>query len=164
VSNQQEDADKLRYSFIIHGENDIILAQSLYIYKTKDEAEAEIKNLMRFFAFELDMYCQENPCDHNEDPYSFRATAVLPCWPKRFRDPTFRALVEKTIQSEAPAHVHIKIIWIGTSDMKQFETVYQQWLREMALTEMPSYEHVNPLVEAINTLKPCGCCEDECHE
>jgi hypothetical protein len=164
VSNQQEDADKLRYSFIIHGENDIILAQSLYIYKTKDEAEAEIKNLMRFFAFELDMYCQENPCDHNEDPYSFRATAVLPCWPKRFRDPTFRALVEKTIQSEAPAHVHIKIIWIGTSDMKQFEAVYQQWLREMALTEMPSYEHVNPLVEAINTLKPCGCCEDECHE
>jgi hypothetical protein len=176
VSNQQEDPDSLRYSFIIHGENDIVLAQSLFIFnkRTKqqiengetiaNDIEVEIQNLMRYFAFELDMYCQENPCDHNEDPYSFRATIVLPCWPKRFRDPTFRTLVEKTIQSEAPAHVHFKIMWIGTSDMKAFENVYQQWLREMALTEMPSYEHVNPLVEAINTLKPCGCCEDDCHE
>ncbi|SKC66342.1 hypothetical protein [Ohtaekwangia koreensis] len=174
VSNQQEEPGDLKYSFTIHGENDTVLAQSLFVFNKRtrqqiennesvpNDIEIEIQNLMRFFAFELDLYCEENPCDHNEDPYSFRATAILPCWPKRFRDPTFRALVEKTIQSEAPAHVHVKVIWIGTSEMQQFEKVYQQWLKEMALTEMPSYEYVNPLVEAINTLKPCGCCEDEC--
>jgi hypothetical protein len=61
--------------------------------------------LIKYLSFQLDLYCEEDPCDHNEDPYSFRTTIVLPCWVKRFRDKTFRNLVEKTIQNETPAHM-----------------------------------------------------------
>ena len=117
---------------------------------------------MRYFEFELDLYCEANPCDNNEDPYSLRATAILPCWPKRLRDPTFRNLVEKTIQTESPAHVHTRIVWLGIQEMQRFEKVYCEWLLEMSQTEMPSLEKTNPLVDVLNTLRPCEVCEDEC--
>ncbi len=171
VSNQETDPAKLKYGFIIHGNSDAVLAQSLFLFNKKtpgqtgniqDDVEQEIENLMRYFEFELDLYCEANPCDNNEDPYSLRATAILPCWPKRLRDPTFRNLVEKTIQTESPAHVHIRIVWLGIQEMQRFEKVYCEWLLEMSQTEIPSLEKTNPLVDVLNTLRPCGVCEDEC--
>lgn len=174
VSNAEEQPEKIKYSFIIHGDNDKVLAQSPFVFnkQTKiqvrdkiavpEDIEIEIQNLIRYFEFQLDLYCEENSCDNNEDPYSFRTTLVIPCWPKRLRNETFRNLVEKTIAAETPAHVHTRVVWLGIQEMKKFETVYFEWLREMAQTEIPGYEFVNPLIETINTLKPCGCCDDDC--
>jgi hypothetical protein len=46
--------------------------------------------------------------------------------------------------------------------MKRFEKVYFDWLQEMSVTEMPEYARVNPLVDKLNSLLPCGMCDDEC--
>jgi len=172
VSNGEEDPAKLKYSFIIHGDKDIVLAQSSFIFNQKskqpgapevaDDIEKEIAQLIIYFSFQLDLYCAADPCDNNEDPYSFRTTVVFPCWPKRFRDATFRNLVEKTVQTESPAHVYTRVVWIGINEMQRFEKVYYDWLQEMAQTELPSYEKVNPLVDVLNTLQPCGVCKDDC--
>jgi hypothetical protein len=174
ISNEHDEPQKIKYSFIIHGEDRTVLAQSPFLFnkrtkkqiedgvKITDDIEEEITNMMRYFEFQMDLYCEANPCDNNEDPFSFRTTVVLPCWPKRLRDDTFRNLVEKTILAESPAHVHSKIYWIGIGEMKRFEKVYFDWLQEMALTEMPAFESVNPLIDKINKLLPCNCCEDEC--
>lgn len=165
-------ADGLKYGFIIyHGDNGTVLAQSLYEYNQRDtktnlpvtdDVEDAIRQLMTYFGYELDLYCEADPCDNNEDPYSFRATVVIPCWPKRLRNATFRNLVEKTIQTESPAHVEIRVVWVGIEEMRRFEKVYADWLQEMAVTEMPGYEKVNPLVDVLNTLQPCGVCDDGC--
>ncbi len=172
VDNGATTAAGLKYGFIIHhGDDGTVLAQSLYEYSKKDpkakkpaddDVEEAIQALMRYFGFELDLYCEADPCDNNEDPYSLRATIVLPCWPKRFRNASFRRLVEKTIQTESPAHVHIRVVWLDIDEMQRFEKAYGPWLQEMAQTEMPAYEKVNPLVEVLNTLRPCGSCEDDC--
>jgi hypothetical protein len=158
-----------KYSFIITDGNGKILAQSPYAFNKKtgitivtDDIEAEITRLVHYFEFQLDLYCEEDPCDNNEDPFSFRTTVVLPCWPKRLRDKTFRNLVEKTIEAASPAHIHTKVVWLGIEQMKKFEQVYHAWLQEMAQTEIPGYEVVNPFVETIKTLEPCGCCKDGC--
>ena len=167
------DAANLKYGFIIHqgGVKGPTLAQSKFEYNLRpphvhapvtDDIEEAIRSLMLYFEFELDLYCEADPCDNNEDPYSFRATAVLPCWPARLRDKTFRNLVEKTILTESPAHVQVRIVWLGITEMRRFETAYRNWLVEMAQTEIPGYEKVNPLVDVLNTLKPCGYCEEEC--
>jgi hypothetical protein len=71
---------------------------------------------------------------------------------KRFRDATFQNLVEKTIQTEFPAHIHTRIKWVGLTEMKKFE--------EMAQNEMPRYEIVNPLIDKLNSIQPCTCDED----
>jgi hypothetical protein len=162
VNNGAEDVTKLKFGFIIISEEGNQLAQSLYEYDTKLAVEKEIRQLLRWFGFEMDWYCAENPCDHNEDPYSFRATAVLPCWPKRLRDTTFRHLVEKTIIAQSPSHIHITVKWVDIFEMQRFEKLYCEWLEEMYKNEMPSYEKVNPLAAALQTLKCCGTCEDDC--
>ncbi len=166
--------DSIKYSFKIHDRKKNVLAQSPYVFnkRTKTQIEAgdeitddidkEIEHLVAYFEFEIDLYCDPNPCDNKEDPFSFSCTVLLPCWPKRFRDPTFRNFVEKTIHAEIPAHIYAKVKWIGLEEMKKFEKVYFEWLREMASTEMPAYEFVNPLVDKLNDLVPCGCCHDDC--
>jgi hypothetical protein len=176
IQSNSEKTETVLYSFLIRGNQAQKLAQSPFVFNrqsrkqmeegttVENDIEKEIARMIRYFGFELDLYCDENPCDHNEDPYSFRTTAVLPCWPKRFRDPTFRNLVEKTILSAAPAHVHTRIVWVGITEMQRFETVYAEWLLEMAQTEVPVYEKVNPLVQVLNTLKACGECNDDCAE
>ena len=166
------DTQKEKYGFILRGEDGVQLAQSPFVFNKKKEDEVtiewdieeEITHFMEEFGYELDLYCEENPCDHNEDPYSFRATAVFPCWPKRFKDPTFRGLVERTLQRESPAHMHITVKWVGINEMMKFEEVYCDWLAELYETEIPSYDVVNPLVRALNTIKSCGSCdcEEEC--
>lgn len=118
--------------------------------------------LIKYLSFQLDLYCAEDPCDHNEDPYSFRITIVLPCWVNRFRDKTFRHLVEKTIQNETPAHIQPNIRWVGIQEMRAFEELYYQWLLENMSVYAPDYEKVNPLVDKLNNLKECGHCEEEC--
>lgn len=174
VSNQEEEASKIKYGFILTGDNNEVLAQSLFAYNKKTKAQVEqgaaikddievaINTLMAWLGAEMDWYCQANPCDNNEDPYSFRTTVVLPCWPKRFRDATFRNHVEQTIVSESPAHVQPRIVWLGLTEMKRFEEAYYNWLEEMSMTEIPAYEKVNPLVTVLNTLRPCGVCEEDC--
>lgn len=172
VNNGAPVAANLEYGFIIHrGDTGTVLAQSLYEYNKKDpksktpvdnDIDEAIYALMQYFSFELDLYCEADSCDNNEDPYSFRATVVLPCWPKRFRNAGFRNLVEKTIQTESPAHVFIRVVWVDIPEMQRFENAYSPWLQEMAQTEMPAYEKVNPLVDVLNTLQPCGSCSDDC--
>ena len=172
---EQTDITLTKYSFIIHGNNGVVLAQSDFIFTKRtqqqvedgvspgpDDIDVEINLLTRYFGYEFDLYCEADACDNNEDPYSFRTTVILPCWPKRLHDKTFRNLVEKTIQTEFPAHVQTRVVWIGVQEMKQFEEVYFNWLNEMAQNEMPRYEIINPLVEKLNKIKSCSGCDDDC--
>jgi hypothetical protein len=170
-SNYQIVADNenpAKYGFIINGDKGAVLAQSLYLFNEATDnpdtydIEDEIAVLMQYFGYQLYLYCSSYPCDASTDPYSFQATVVLPCWPKRLRDPSFRNLVETTIISESPAHVQTRVVWIGIEEMQRFEKVYSAWLVEMAQTEVPDYDVVNPLVDVLNSLVPCGVCTDEC--
>ncbi|MCY1268270.1 hypothetical protein D9M70_167310 [compost metagenome] len=63
-----------------------------------------------------------------QDPYSFRVSVVLPYWPERFRNLNFRALLERTLREEAPAHVQVKICWIGQRQMIDLDAAYHAWL------------------------------------
>ena len=169
VPEKQNQTANGKYSFIITSDKGKVLAQSLYAFNQKtgtaavtDDIEDEITKLIRYFEFQLDLYCEEDPCDNNEDPFSFRTTMVMPCWPRRLRDKSFRNFVEKTVKAEMPAHIHTRIVWLGIGQMKKFEEVYLAWLQEMAQTEIPGYEFVNPFIETIKTLEPCGSCNDEC--
>ena len=79
--------------------------------------------------------CGENDCDTctcKSDPYSFRATVVLPYWPERFLQPEFRAFVETTLRREAPAHIFLRICWVDPCQMAAFENAYCRWVATKA--------------------------------
>lgn len=63
-----------------------------------------------------------------QDPYSFRASLVLPYWPQRFRNIIFRRYFEEIAQTEAPAHTALQICWVNNPSMRHFEVAYKDWL------------------------------------
>ncbi|MDX2417953.1 MAG: hypothetical protein QNK19_10885 [Xanthomonadales bacterium] len=102
--------------------------------------------------------CLEEECAFcgEEDPYSFRATAVLPYWPENFRSQPFRALLERTLREEAPAHTQIKICWISQSQMIDLDKAYRAWLRAKAKRpNVPATIRTTTarLIEILETLK-----------
>ncbi len=76
---------------------------------------------------EIDADC---PCEL--DQYSFRASVILPYWPDHFDQPSFRSYLENKLQEEAPAHIQIKVCWVGNEQLRQFETRYKAWIGALA--------------------------------
>lgn len=68
-----------------------------------------------------------DPGCYGEDPYSFRATLVLPAWPARFRSLFYRAHLETIAREFTPAHVFLKICWLDEAQMNAFTPVLAAW-------------------------------------
>ena len=92
-----------------------------------------------------------------QDPYSFWISIILPYWPTRFRKLQFRRFVERTLRLEAPAHVALRIAWLGPGQMRAFEDAYHAWLGQLALaTQGTAYEltwSLNRLLDILSNLE-----------
>ncbi|MGB1204934.1 MAG: hypothetical protein ACPG5B_04760 [Chitinophagales bacterium] len=65
------------------------------------------------------------------DFYSMQATIVLPKWPERFRNASFRQLLEKNLRLKAPAHILLYVIWLDRLEMEKFEYIRKPWLQKL---------------------------------
>ncbi|HEX2396230.1 MAG TPA: hypothetical protein VHI78_12865 [Bacteroidales bacterium] len=130
-----------------------ILAICKKSYQKEEDMEAEIKSLIRFFSFEMEIVEMEDirpDLNSFADPYSFRISMFIPAWPAKFRDPGFRHLFEKAVYLETPAHIYPEVYWLEYHEMKDFEEVYKAWLHEIAVNAIPDYQIVNNLVDVVN--------------
>ncbi len=100
--------------------------------------------------------CTEDPECYERDPYSFRASVVLPAWPRRFRDPGFRAFVEKTLREECPAHVFLKICWVSNEQMMEVDRLWRAWvtrLRRLGVRAATRRREQEGLLRALENLR-----------
>ncbi len=82
----------------------------------------------------------DDPCEKDkkycfvpgEDPYSFIATAFLPAWPERFRQPENRMMLEQRLYSELPAHIMLRVLWVTPRELCFFEKIFHDWRRWLA--------------------------------
>lgn len=92
-----------------------------------------------------------------EDAYSFRMTIVMNGESGLANaGVAYRRFAEQTIRMEIPAHLGLKICWVSTKQMLQFEPLYCAWLSELAKPEPDRKELHNRLValmEVFNDLK-----------
>jgi hypothetical protein len=68
---------------------------------------------------------------HDGVPASFhahRCTVVLPAWTQRGRRTAWRDLAEETLRLNAPAHLHLQVLWLAPAEMTAFEERLQAWL------------------------------------
>jgi hypothetical protein len=92
----------------------------------------------------------------DDDPYSFRASVVLPYWPRRFQDLAFRRFFEDLIREQAPAHVQLKICWIDQVQMEGFERALHDWLNALHSETFDSpllVEKQNALLQLLQQLR-----------
>ncbi len=123
----QELKDSLNQESLSKSEKKQILSEIVITNRTKNELEGDT-----FLPVPL-LCTDENGdvCSELSDPYSFRATIVIPFWPKRFNDPQFREYMETTLRRETPAHILPRICWLDTCQMRVFEAAYRRWLETL---------------------------------
>jgi hypothetical protein len=134
-----------------------VLAVSAKSYQKEEDMEDEIKSLIKFFSFDVG-FLDDQSSDKIDfasfaDPYSFRISLFIPKWPVKFSDPGFRHLFEKAVYLETPAHIYHDVYWLDYKEMKEFETVYKPWLREISSNLIPDSAIVNNLISKLNELR-----------
>lgn len=103
--------------------------------------------------FKLIERCEtDGDCPCELDPYSFSASVVLPYWPDHFDHPAFRRYFENKLQEEAPAHIQLKVCWVGNEQLRQFETRYKAWVLALADYFQHDREDVSALQVANDSL------------
>jgi hypothetical protein len=134
-----------------------VLAVSAKSYQKKEDMDDDIKSLIKFFSFDVGFLDDESSDKIDftgfADPYSFRISLFIPKWPVKFSDPGFRHLFEKAVYLETPAHIYHDVYWLDYKEMKEFETVYRPWLREISSNEIPDSAIVNNLINKLNELR-----------
>lgn len=112
--------------------------------------------------------CLPEGCEFcgEDDPYSFQVSVVLPCWPERFANLHFRALLERSMREEAPAHVQLKICWIGQQQMRELDAAWQAWLQARAARPLDSLllrqcaASLIAVLESLTTVYPAASLHD----
>lgn len=69
--------------------------------------------------------------------YTNQVSVLLPAWSARFRDIDFQHYVGDIILQEAPAHLYIRIYWLGYAQMEKFEVLFKNWCDEKLLSKNP---------------------------
>jgi hypothetical protein len=76
--------------------------------------------------------CIKGNCElcGDEDPYSFRLTIIMNGEEGiANRGMEFRRFAEKTIRTEVPAHLGLKICWVDKEQLELFEPAFCAWLK-----------------------------------
>jgi hypothetical protein len=68
--------------------------------------------------------------DSQADKFSFCVSFIFPDWIGRFKDESFRRVVEEIIWTEMPAHIHATIHWRNRKYVQDFEKYYESWLKQ----------------------------------
>ena len=103
--------------------------------------------------FDLMQVCLHDcDCQCEFDPYSFRASVVLPYWPDHFDNMAFRQYFENKIREEAPAHVMLKICWLSNELMREFEIRYKRWVEALAAYSFDKTPNETEFTDANNEM------------
>lgn len=141
------------YHFHLYADNAQVIASSAVAYDTEEEAKNAIRELTGWLAFENAVLPAEYKPGYDEDPYSFRVSVLLPAWPSRFRNQSFRHYVEKVIRHETPAHIYPKICWVNLQQMRDFEYHYRHWLQTLSANDIPNPHTVAEFIRALFALQ-----------
>ncbi|MHB8208153.1 hypothetical protein [Mucilaginibacter sp.] len=68
----------------------------------------------------------------NEDFFSFNMSVVLPDWPARFQNLSFKSCLEGLFKYHAPAHLKLHIQWFNVNKMIKFEPIFLKWKQSLA--------------------------------
>jgi hypothetical protein len=119
--NTKAITDHLQKNYLLPASNDLSNAAAV---------DNIIKNVKSFFKqpnhyqrFEM-LVKAEGDTFVAESFFSFQITVVLPSWPARFQDTSFREFLKSLIILNVPAHIKVNFKWLPVSKMKVFEELY----------------------------------------
>jgi len=76
--------------------------------------------------------------DFTDDPFSHQVSIVAPSFCGSFQNEKSKRLFEMLVKSNFPAHVKITPVWLGLSEMYEFERIYHAWRETKATGTAPA--------------------------
>ena len=151
-----------------------IPASNAHTFKIDEVTYSGINAIVSFKAVLTDTRDKFLPINEDEegedckitDPYSFIGRVVLPYWQGRFINQDFRQHLERSIETECPAHIVLSTCWVSNDHMLEFELKYKKWLVENSKKTKDIYllsMALNDLIEVMNRLRtvyPVGTLHD----
>lgn len=108
-------------------EHNLLLPKKEKVTKGKDSSEDKETTTIDNETF-LYQYRDNDRTDYSKDPYSMKVTVALPGWLDIVQNHQFRNIVENTIIEEFPAHIAVKVCWIGPLQMMELEESFEIFL------------------------------------
>ena len=108
-------------------EHNLLLPKKEKGTKGKDSSEDKETTTIDNETF-LYQYRDNDRTDYSKDPYSMKVTVALPGWLDIVQNHQFRNIVENTIIEEFPAHIAVKVCWIGPLQMMELEESFEIFL------------------------------------
>ena len=84
-----------------------------------------------------------------QNPYSFILTVVIPDWPSRFQEKSFKKAIEKELSNECPAHLWLNVLWLDKIKIQQFQGVFGAWWDAYSINEPDAYLYRSDLMKFI---------------
>lgn len=72
-----------------------------------------------------------------EEFFNFNMTIVLPAWPARFQDANFQTFIMDLFRMHTPAHIRLYFQWLNISHMREFESLYPNWITALKNQDDP---------------------------
>jgi hypothetical protein len=86
-----------------------------------------------------------------EDFFSFKMSFVLPAWPARFQQNSFRTKFDTILFEHAPVHIACHSYWLDLPVMAEFEKHFNDWRR----TSLNDPRRLDLAYQLIKVLKQC---------
>ncbi len=93
-----------------------------------------------------------NGTEVDESFFSFRMSFILPAWPVRFQQESFKTQFNNILYQQVPIHIHYNTHWLGLGEMSKFETAYFKWLR-LLRDDNKNAERMQSALELYNIIR-----------
>ena len=131
--------DDDRYQIVLMNNSGQYIATYPDTFKEEDEAKEQVLDIIDYVRsfkdtdisiFERIKFTTKDSMSSDMDSsfFSLNMSIVLPTWPSRFQNSDFQDLLRKIIVLNAPVHLHVEFVWLNSSQMREFETIYFRWL------------------------------------
>ena len=151
--------DDNSYQIVLMNNNDQYIATFPNHFKEEDEAKEQILDIIDYVRsfknsdvsiFERIKFTTKDSISSDVDPsfFSLNMSIVLPTWPSRFQNSDFQDLLRKVIVLNAPVHLHVEFVWLNSNQMREFESIYFNWLESRVATN-PQQPHLDERAKTV---------------
>lgn len=111
----------------------LVISENQYTSeKQVQEAVDSLKNVISEIekdtlakAIQCFVYYGKNVVEENF--FSFQISFLMPSWPVRFQDPSFKMMFENMVYEQAPIHLKSTVYWLNYEVIDLYEAYYFKW-------------------------------------
>lgn len=118
------------------------IEQQIEYFSKIEKGEYDVVESFKFYTKHYDMY------NLVRNPYSFILTILIPNWPTKFQNESFKTLLVETIRKELPAHIMPDIKWVEHKKLLEILDLCKNYQTQLR-SEEPDYKELENISDVL---------------